>query len=82
MGCIDIMNSSLHKRALFLSYFTVGYNILEGVISILVGLLTGSVALVGFGSDSFVESLSGSMMIWRFTKIFLQSINLPKFHVS
>jgi cation diffusion facilitator family transporter len=68
MGCIDIMNSSLHKRALFLSYFTVGYNILEGVISILVGLLAGSIALVGFGSDSFVESLSGGVMIWRFRK--------------
>jgi divalent metal cation (Fe/Co/Zn/Cd) transporter len=65
---IDIMNSPLHKRALFLSYFTVGYNILEGIISVLVGLLAGSIALVGFGSDSFVESLSGSIMIWRFRK--------------
>ena len=62
------MDLKLHKRALFLSYFTVGYNIIEGVISILVGLLAGSTALVGFGSDSFVESLSGSIMIWRFQK--------------
>ena len=68
MGIIEIMISSPHKRALFLSYFTVGYNIIEGVISILVGLLAGSIALVGFGSDSFIESLSGSVMIWRFRK--------------
>lgn len=56
----------LHKKALFLSYFTVGYNILEGAVSIFAGILAGSIALVGFGLDSFVESLSGGVMIWRF----------------
>jgi cation diffusion facilitator family transporter len=60
------MDSRLHKKALFLSYFTVGYNILEGVASILAGVMAGSIALVGFGLDSFVESLSGGVMIWRF----------------
>jgi cation diffusion facilitator family transporter len=62
------MDSSLHKKALMLSYFTVGYNILEGVVSIAAGLLAGSIALIGFGLDSFVESISGSVMIWRFRK--------------
>jgi len=62
------MDSRLHKKALFLSYFTVGYNILEGVVSIIAGVLAGSIALVGFGLDSFVESLSGGVMIWRFTQ--------------
>jgi cation diffusion facilitator family transporter len=62
------MVSTLHKKALILSYFTVGYNILEGLVSILAGLVAGSIALVGFGSDSFIESLSGSVMIWRFQK--------------
>ena len=56
------------KRALILSYFTVGYNILEGVFSIAAGILANSIALEGFGMDSFVESLSGSVMIWRFRK--------------
>ena len=58
----------LHKKALSLSYFTVGYNILEGIVSIFAGLLAGSIALIGFGLDSFVESSSGSIMIWRFRK--------------
>lgn len=59
----------LNKKALLLSYFTVGYNVLEGVVSILAGLLAGgSIALIGFGLDSFVESLSGGVMIWRFRK--------------
>lgn len=62
------MDHDLYKKALLLSYLTVGYNILEGVISILAGLLAGSIGLVGFGLDSFVESLSGIIMIWRFGK--------------
>lgn len=56
------------KKALNLSYFTVGYNILEGIISIIAGAYAGSIALFGFGIDSFVESLSGLIMIWRFNK--------------
>jgi len=62
------MDTRLHKKALLLSYFTVGYNVLEGIASIFAGLFAGSIALVGFGSDSFVESLSGGVMIWRFRK--------------
>jgi len=59
----------LSKKALLLSYFTVFYNVLEGIISIMAGLLAGgSIALIGFGLDSFVESLSGGVMIWRFRK--------------
>lgn len=57
---------SLQKRALRLSYLTVGYNIIEGLVSLAAGYLAGSIALVGFGLDSFVESLSGGIMIWRF----------------
>ncbi len=60
------MTSHLNRRALALSYFTVGYNLVEGLVSVLAGTLAGSIALVGFGLDSFVESLSGVVMIWRF----------------
>jgi len=56
----------LGRRALLLSYFTVAYNVLEGVLSILAGGLASSIALVGFGMDSFIESISGGIMIWRF----------------
>ncbi len=59
---------SLHGRALLLSWFTVGYNVLECAASIIAGALAGSVALVGFGLDSFVESISGGVMIWRFSR--------------
>jgi divalent metal cation (Fe/Co/Zn/Cd) transporter len=60
--------TSPQQKALRLSYLTVGYNILEGVLSLLAGSLAGSIALVGFGLDSFVESLSGGIMIWRFRR--------------
>ena len=64
---LDIPNN-LHLKALRLSYFTVVYNIVECIVSIIAGLFAGSTALIGFGSDSLVESLSGSIMIWRFRK--------------
>jgi divalent metal cation (Fe/Co/Zn/Cd) transporter len=60
--------TSPHQKALRLSYLTVGYNICEGALSLVAGGLAGSIALVGFGLDSFVESLSGGIMIWRFRR--------------
>ncbi len=55
----------LYRRGLRLEYFTVGYNILEAVASIVFGAIAGSIALIGFGLDNIVESLSGVVLIWR-----------------
>jgi divalent metal cation (Fe/Co/Zn/Cd) transporter len=55
----------LLRRALRLEYLTVGWNIVEGLIAVAAALAAGSVALLGFGIDSFVESASGSVLIWR-----------------
>jgi divalent metal cation (Fe/Co/Zn/Cd) transporter len=52
-------------RALGLEYLTVGWNVAEGVIAVSAAILASSVALLGFGIDSFVESASGTVMIWR-----------------
>lgn len=62
------MKSELYKRALNLSYFTIIYNIAEGILSIYAGLIAGSTSLLGFGLDSVVESLSISILVWRFRK--------------
>ena len=65
---MESRTSEQHGRyALRLSQFTVAYNVLEGIVSIVFAVLAGSAALLGFGVDSFVESLSGAVMIWRFT---------------
>lgn len=52
-------------HALWLEYLTVGWNLIEGIVAVSAAVLAGSVALLGFGIDSFVESASGSVMIWR-----------------
>ena len=56
--------AQLH-RALKLEYLTVSWNVAEGVIGIAAALAARSVALLGFGVDSFVESASGAILIWR-----------------
>ncbi len=61
--------ANLPQRALWLAYLTVGYNVLEAAASLIAGTLAGSIALVGFGLDSLVESLSGLVIIWRFTRV-------------
>jgi len=55
----------LYRRGLLLEYFTIGYNVIEAIISIAFGSMANSIALVGFGLDSIVESFSGLVLIWR-----------------
>jgi divalent metal cation (Fe/Co/Zn/Cd) transporter len=56
---------ALRARALRLEYLTVGWNAVEGVIGVWAALAAGSVALLGFGIDSFVEGASALILIWR-----------------
>ncbi len=63
MGAID--TGKLYRKGLYLEYFTVAYNILEAIVSITFGSIAGSIALIGFGLDSIVESLSALILIWR-----------------
>jgi divalent metal cation (Fe/Co/Zn/Cd) transporter len=57
--------SELLKKGIRLEYLTVGWNSLEAVVAVVAGLAAGSIALVGFGLDSVVEVLAGSMLLWR-----------------
>src|SRR5215510_13370744 len=57
--------AGMRRKALFLEYFTVGWNVLEGVIAITAGVLASSIALVGFGLDSCIEVVSAAVLIWR-----------------
>jgi divalent metal cation (Fe/Co/Zn/Cd) transporter len=58
------------RRGRRLEYFTIVYNSLEGLISIIAGLLAGSVSLVGFGMDSLIEVTSGAALLWRLSHEF------------
>ena len=52
-------------RGRWLEYLTVGWNSLEAIASIIAGLFAGSIALVGFGLDSVIETSSGGALLWR-----------------
>src|SRR5712692_3818467 len=48
-----------------LEYFTVVWNTVEGLVAVVAGAIAGSISLVGFGIDSFIEVTSGSVLLWR-----------------
>jgi divalent metal cation (Fe/Co/Zn/Cd) transporter len=48
-----------------LEYFTLGWNLTEAVVGIGAGVIAGSIALIGFGMDSIIESFSGAILLWR-----------------
>ncbi|ACF14122.1 conserved hypothetical protein [Chloroherpeton thalassium ATCC 35110] len=60
-----------YKLALWLSFITIGYNVIEGLLSVIFGMEDETLALFGFGLDSFVEVISGigvAHMVWRIQK--------------
>ena len=57
--------ATLLRRGRVLEYLTLGWNSIEAVVAITAGVLAGSTALVGFGVDSVIESISGAVLLWR-----------------
>ncbi|MDP9202748.1 MAG: cation transporter [Gemmatimonadota bacterium] len=53
------------RQGILLSYATIGYNSLEAIGSLIAGLFSGSVALVGFGIDSVIEVIASMAAQWR-----------------
>jgi divalent metal cation (Fe/Co/Zn/Cd) transporter len=43
----------------------VAWNTVEGLVAVVAGIVAGSISLVGFGIDSFIEVTSGSVLLWR-----------------
>jgi divalent metal cation (Fe/Co/Zn/Cd) transporter len=48
-----------------LEYFTITWNLLEGLVAVVAGAIAGSISLIGFGVDSFIEVTSGAALLWR-----------------
>lgn len=61
------MRARLGRRARLLAGASVVYNVIEGATAVTAGVAAGSIALVGFGLDSFVEVSSGLIILWQFS---------------
>jgi divalent metal cation (Fe/Co/Zn/Cd) transporter len=59
--------AALARRVKLLSWLSLGWMTIEGVVAIAAGVVAGSIALVGFGLDSGIEGLASVIIIWRFT---------------
>jgi len=69
----------LYRIAFFLALFTIGYNLLEGIVSIYFGISDESLTLFGFGADSLIEFISGlgiAQMILRIRKFGTENCSL------
>jgi len=58
-------HAALVRRGRALQYLTVGWNSAEALVSVIAGVVAGSIALVGFGLDSVIEVSSGAIILWR-----------------
>lgn len=58
-------DSTWRRRALWLAWATIAWNVVEAAVSILAGIRAGSTALVGFGIDAVIETLSATVVLWQ-----------------
>lgn len=66
--------TSFYKWASTLALITIFYNLAEGVVSVFFGVEDETIALFGFGVDSFVEVISG-VGIWHMVRRMRQNGN-------
>jgi divalent metal cation (Fe/Co/Zn/Cd) transporter len=57
----------LERRTRLLAWGGIAWHVVEFAIAIAAGLAAGSIALIGFGADSLIEALAGSVVLWLFT---------------
>jgi divalent metal cation (Fe/Co/Zn/Cd) transporter len=65
MTDLPLSRPALVGRGLVLDYLTIGYNLVEALVSVAAGVVSGSVALVSFGVDSGIEVTSSLAAHWR-----------------
>jgi divalent metal cation (Fe/Co/Zn/Cd) transporter len=61
-------HGQLVRRARFLARLGIAWHVVEAAIAIAAGLAATSIALIGFGADSLIESIAGLIVVWRFAE--------------
>src|SRR5437764_12189793 len=64
-GTAVLERAAVVRRGRRLEHFTITWNALEGLVAVVAGSVAGSISLVGFGIDSFIEVTSGATLLWR-----------------
>jgi divalent metal cation (Fe/Co/Zn/Cd) transporter len=67
---LSAAHSNGHREVLVargrkLEYLTIGWNTFEALVALASGVVAGSVALMGFGLDSAIETASAVILLWR-----------------
>jgi divalent metal cation (Fe/Co/Zn/Cd) transporter len=70
--------AKLVRRAKLLAWGGIGWHFVEFAIAIAAGIAASSVALIGFGADSLIETVAGFVVIWRFAPRRSQSENAER----
>jgi divalent metal cation (Fe/Co/Zn/Cd) transporter len=67
LGEALVERRKLEQQARLLAWGGVGYHLIEAAVAAGAGLAAGSIALIGFGADSLIESLAGLVVLWLYT---------------
>ena len=62
---VSSAQSGLERRARQLAWLTICWNVVEGLVAVSSGVIDGSLALLGFGLDSFIEVFAGVVVLWQ-----------------
>lgn len=72
MDSIDpLKKQNLLRKVVLFEFFTIIYCIIEGLLRVWAGIISGSSSLEAFGIDSLIESISACVIIWRYKKLIL-----------
>ena len=59
------VRSGAARKAVRYEWFTIGYNLIEGIVAVSAGIVAGAVSLIGFGFDSGIEVAAATVVLTR-----------------
>jgi divalent metal cation (Fe/Co/Zn/Cd) transporter len=62
---MEIADNPEHRKILILEYLTIAWNVVEGIVAVSIGIMSGSISLLAFGLESGIEVFSSSVTVWE-----------------